>query len=218
MNKKMKRNVCAATALLAAFAVWTVLLRLVDVKPIGPEGATVGFATLNRCVHGLTGVHMPLYTVTDWLSLLPFACMLGFAILGLVQWIRRKSLLRVDHDVLLLGGFYLAVAAVYLFFETVVINYRPILIEGVLEASYPSSTTVLVLCVMPTAIMQFRRRIRHPRLCRWVCLLSGTFTVFMTVGRLLSGVHWITDIIGGILISCGLVLLYDAAVRCCAKQ
>ena len=208
----------AAGCFLAAFVLWTVLVRLADVRPIGPMGSCVGLASFNQWVHDLTGVSMTLYTVTDWLSLLPFACMLGFAILGLVQWIRRKSLLRVDHDVLLLGGFYLAVAAVYLFFETVVINCRPILIEGVLEASYPSSTTVLVLCVMPTAIMQFRRRIRHPMLRRWVCLLSGTFTVFMTVGRLLSGVHWMTDIIGGILISCGLVLLYDAAVRCCSEQ
>ncbi len=208
----------AAGCFLATFVLWTVLVRTVDVHPIGPTGSSVGLASINRWVHQQTGVSITLYTVTDLLSLIPFACILGFAVLGLMQWIQRKSLLRVDTDILLLGGFYLAVAAVYLFFESIVINYRPILIDGVLEASYPSSTTVLVLCVMPTAMMQFRRRIRSSMLRRFVCMLSGAFLAFMTVGRLISGVHWITDIIGGILVSCGLVLLYDAAVQCGSKR
>lgn len=212
MNKKMKRNVCAATALLAAFAVWTVLLRLVDVKPIGPEGATVGFATLNRCVHGLTGVHMPLYTVTDWLGLVPIGIAFGFAVLGLVQWIKRKSLLLVDHSILALGVFYVVVIAVYLFFEAVVVNYRPILIDGCLEVSYPSSTTLLVACVMPTAMLQLKERIKNVWVRRVVLLAVGAFIVFMVVARLISGVHWVTDIIGGSLLSAGLVAMYHAIV------
>ena len=161
---------------------------------------------------------MTLYTVTDWLSLLPFACMLGFAILGLVQWIRRKSLLRVDHDVLLLGGFYLAVAAVYLFFETVVINCRPILIEGVLEASYPSSTTLLMLTVMPAAIIQIRLRVRSLPIRKTLISATGIFTVLMVLGRTISGVHWATDIIGGILLSASLTEAYTFSVSSLIKR
>ena len=132
--------------MLATFALWTVLVCIVDVQAIGPRGSEVGFATLNDWVHGLTGVNMTLYTVTDWLGLVPIAVAFGFGIFGLVQWIRRKSLRAVDRSILALGGFYVAVMAVYLLFETVVINYRPVLIDGYLEASYPSSTTMLVLC------------------------------------------------------------------------
>lgn len=213
MRSKQTKKLYIAGGLLAAFVLWTVLVRLIDVRQIGPYGSSVGFSSLNGFVHSLTGVSMILYTITDWLGLIPLCIVLGFAMLGLYQWIRRKDIRKVDHSILILGGFYLVVAAVYLFFEIIVINARPILINGILEASYPSSTTMLALCVMPTAILQFRQRIRSPKLRRYVCGTAGAFTVFMTVGRLLSGVHWFSDIIGGILVSCGLVLLYDAIVQ-----
>jgi undecaprenyl-diphosphatase len=172
----------------------------------------VGFATWNRFVHDLTGVHMPLYTVTDWLGLVPFVFVLGFAVLGLVQWIKRKSILKVDGSILALGGFYVAVMAAYVFFEIFVVNYRPVLIEGVLEASYPSSTTMLVMCVMPTAGMQFHRRIKNRALRHVVSFTLIAFAAFMVIGRLISGVHWFTDIIGGTLLSTGLVMLYHAVM------
>ena len=207
MKKKM---LCIGVALLAAFALWTVLVSIVDVRPIGPEGSSVGFATLNRFVHGLTGVNWGLYTITDWLGLVPIAVALGFAVLGLVQLIKRKSLLKVDHSILALGVFYIAVMAAYVFFETVVINDRPVLINGYLKASYPSSTTVLALCVMPTAAMQFKVRIPNTALRRCAVIAIVAFTAFTVIGRLLSGVHWVTDIIGGALLSAGLVTLYGA--------
>lgn len=206
--KKYQKNVCAAVCWLAAFVLCTVLVDLVDVKSIGPRGSTVGFATLNRWVHDLTGVHMPLYVVTDWLGLVPFGVALVFAVVGLIQWIKRKSLLRVDRSILALGGFYAVVIAAYLFFETVVVNYRPVLIDGFLEASYPSSTTMLVTCVMPTVIMQCKERIKNKTLGRCVTLMIVGFTIFTVVGRLISGVHWLTDIVGGLLLSVGLVKLY----------
>ena len=205
MKKKM---LCIGVALLAAFALWTVLVSVVDVRPIGPEGSSVGFATLNRFVHGLTGVNWFLYTITDWLGLVPIAVALGFAVLGLVQLIKRKSLLKVDHSILALGVFYIVVMAAYVFFEMVVINYRPTLINGYLEASYPSSTTMLVTCVMPTAMMQFRARIKNKAFSRCVMVAISAFIAFMAIGRLMSGVHWITDIIGGVLVSAGLVITY----------
>ena len=207
-----KRKFLAALASLAAFVLWTVAVSLVDVRAIGPRGSTVGFATLNGVVHGVTGVHMQLYTLTDWLGLVPVAFGLGFAVPGLVQWIKRKSVLKVDGSILILGGFYIVTLAAYLFFESYAVNYRPVLIQGYLEASYPSSTTLLVLCVMPTAGMQLRQRIRRPVLRNCLCAAIAVFTVFMVVGRLLSGVHWLTDIIGGILLSAGLVMMYDSLV------
>ena len=208
--KKAKTTCITAVGCFAAFLLWTVLVCTVDIRPIAPDGSTVGLASFNAYVHRLTGVSITLYTVTDWLGLVPIFCAMGFAVFGLVQWMRRKSLLRVDADILILGGFYLAVIACYLFFESVVINVRPILINGIAETSYPSSTTLLVLCVMPTAMMQLHTRIRHTVSRRILLTVIGAFTVFMTVGRLLSGVHWITDIIGGILLSASLVLFYHA--------
>ena len=213
MKKRDLKVLIAGCGLLLAFALWTVLVKLVDVGAIGPEGSAVGFATVNGFVHQLIGVNWTLYTITDWLGLVPFVVAFGFAILGLVQWIRRKNILAVDCSILVLGGFYIVVVAFYLFFEVVSINYRPVLVEGVLETSYPSSTTMLVMCVMPTAIMQLRSRINFAWMRRVTALAIAMFTVFMVVGRLVSGVHWFSDIIGGAILSAGLVTLYSAFVN-----
>ena len=210
MEKKRKRLFWTGGGFLAAFLLWTALVRFVDVAAIGPKGSAVGFATLNGAVHRLTGVNMSLYTITDRLGLVPIGVALCFAFLGLSQWCKRKSLLRVDQSILTLGGAYLATAAVFVLFEVVVINYRPTLIEGHPEASYPSSTTMLVMCVMPTAMMQLRDRIRSKALRRLVTLAIAAFVAFMVIGRLVSGVHWITDIIGGGLISAAIVSTYGA--------
>lgn len=207
---KKKKLFFVGTGLLAAFVLWTVLIYFVDVQTIGPRGSSVGFATLNGYVHELVGVNMSLYTITDWLGLVPIGTAMGFAILGLVQWIKRKSILKVDQSILLLGGFYIVVMAVYFFFESVVINYRPTLIDGFLEASYPSSTTMLVMCVMTTAIMQLHARIKNRVLDRCVMLVITAFIAFMVIGRLLSGVHWASDIIGSVILSAGLVTTYYA--------
>ncbi len=217
MKKLGKKYLLAAGIFLAAFVGWTALVCLIDVRPIGPRGSSVGLSSLNGWFHALTGVHLWLYALTDWLGLVPIAVALGFAVLGLVQWIKRKSILKVDADLFVLGGFYIAVMAAYLFFELVVINHRPIEIEGFLEASYPSSTTLLTACVMSTAMMQANARIRARGLRRVVMGVMCGFGCFMVIGRLLSGVHWVTDIIGGLLLSGALVTLYAAAADFCKK-
>ena len=212
MKKVNQKNFCFAICMLIAFVMWTIAVRFIDVQAIGPQESSVGFATINRFVHNLTGVHMSLYTITDWLSLVPLVFVMGFSTLGLIQWIKRKHLLKVDYNILILGGFYIATMAVYVLFEMLVVNYRPILINGYLEASYPSSTTMLIMCVMPTAIMQFNSRIKNEVFKRWVATAITIFIIFMVIGRLISGVHWFTDIVGGALLSAGLVLMYRAII------
>ena len=213
MKRTEKRDLAASLLLLGAFALWTLLIRRVDVQPAGPEGTAVGFAAFNVWFHRLTGVHMTLYEITDWLGLAPVLICLCFGALGLYQLIRRKSLLRVDPDLTLLGLYYILVIFCYLLFEMVPINFRPILINGILEASYPSSTTLLVLSVMPTLHLQTARRCRRPVVRRASAAFSILFSGFMVFGRLLSGVHWATDIAGSVLLSAGLFLLYRSAVR-----
>ena len=209
---KAKRTLWVGVGLLAAFVLWTLLIVSVDVQHVGQNATAVGFATFNTWFHRLTGVHLWLYTVTDWLGLVPIAVCMGFGALGLIQWIRRRSLFRVDLDVILLGVYYILVIFGYLIFEMVPINYRPIPIDGHMEASYPSSTTLLVLSVMPTLMLQIKRRCRSKALRITVYALSVSFSAFMVIGRLTAGVHWATDIIGSAWLSFGLFALYHAAV------
>jgi len=212
MKKKNKKLFWIGSGFLTAFVVWTLMVLFVDVAAIGPQKSRVGFSHFNELVHTLTGVNRMLYTITDWLGLIPIAVASGFAGLGLAQWIKRKSIFKVDRDILTLGGIYLIVMGVYLLFEMVVINYRPVLIEGILEASYPSSTTMLAACVIPTAMIQLKKRIKSNTLRCMAYIAMTAFTAFMVVGRLFSGVHWITDIIGGALFSIGMVILYHAVL------
>ena len=209
---KEKDELYKGLGLLAAFGLWTLLIQTVDVRAVGPEETKIGLAAFNLWVHALTGVHMALYTITDWLGLVPVFICCCFGVLGLVQLIRRRSLRRVDPDLLLLGAYYLVVIAGYLIFEMIPINYRPVLIDGKLEASYPSSTTLLVLSVMPTLCFQADKRFKGPARRKVTEIAAVGFSAFMVIGRLVSGVHWATDIIASVLLSAGLFLLYRAAV------
>lgn len=211
--KRIRKSLFTSMCLLTLFILWTAAISFIDVRAIGPEGSSVGFSGINGYFHKLTGVHWELYSITDWLGLVPIFVCMGFGILGFVQLIKRKSINKVDRDILVLGGFYMVTIVTYLFFESVVINYRPVLIDGVLEASYPSSTTMLVMCVMPTAILQLNRRIKNNAVRYTVIVAIILFITFMVIGRLISGVHWLTDIIGGALLSAGLVITYYSVCR-----
>ena len=217
-RQKNRRILISGFVCVALFVLWTLMVKFIDVKPIGPNESKVGFATLNRFVHEVTGVHMALYNITDWLSIIPICFIFGFAVIGLVQLIKRKSVKQVDSDILILGGFYIVVMAVFVFFEYCVVNYRPVLINGVLEASYPSSTTLLVMCVMPTAMIMISRRTKNQLLKSVVLFLLFLFTIFMVAGRLVSGVHWMSDIVGGAVLSAGLVMIFYSLIEMCSDK
>ena len=212
MKRKGFKSLLFGALYLIVFVVWTLLIQIVDVQPVGQNGTDIGFATINCYFHKLTGVHMVIYTITDWLGLVPIFICLIFAGIGLVQLIQRKNLFKVDSDILVLGIYYIIVIFGYLIFEMIPINYRPVLIDGFMEASYPSSTTLLVLSVMPTLWFQAKRRMKSEILHKCVCVFSALFSIFMFIGRTVAGVHWLTDIMGSILLSTGLFLLYRAIV------
>ena len=218
MKKNGINTLITGVLMLILFAVWTVLIQTVDVQAVGQNGTDIGFASLNTSFHKMTGVHMWVYTVTDWLGLVPIFICIIFGAVGLVQLIKRRSLLKVDKDIILLGIYYILVIFGYLIFEMIPINYRPILIEGRMEASYPSSTTLLVMSVMPTLAFQMQRRVRNTKVRYGLYAFTVLFTAFMVVGRSVAGVHWLTDIAGSVLLSSGLYLIYQGAVQLTDKK
>ena len=212
MKKNIKTTLISAIIFLILFILWTILIVTVDVKQIGVNGTNIGFATLNTWFHNLTGVNMTLYTITDWLGLVPVFICLAFGVVGLIQLIKRRSLLKVDFDIIALGVYYVIVILGYLLFEMIPINYRPILINGFMQISYPSSTTLLVLSVMPTLTFQIKARLKNNKIKIVLNLVTVAFSLFMVIARLVSGVHWITDIIGSCFLSAGLFYIYKSVV------
>lgn len=211
-KKRGKSFLIFGVGLLIIFVVFTILIQAVDVKPLGVNGTNIGFSTFNTWFHSLTGVNWALYNITDWLGLVPVFICMAFGGVGFFQLIKRKSLLKVDSDIIILGIHYVIVISGYLIFEMIPINYRPILINGFMEASYPSSTTLLVLGVMPTVIFQINRRVKNVKIKNIISAITIIFSVFMVVGRLISGVHWVTDIVGSVLLSMGLFYIYKGTV------
>lgn len=196
--------------LLVFFAVFVWAVQNVNVAPIGPDGSEVGFAGINGKVRDLIGVNQSWYEITELLGYGVLLVAAGFGLLALFQAIKRKSL-KIDGDLWGLLLFYVVVGGIYLFFEKYVVNYRPIITEDGLEASFPSSHTLLSLCIMGSASLQFSRRIKKFRTP--VLIISLLVMVIIVVGRLLSGVHWFTDILGSVLLSAGLVTIYAAVQR-----
>ena len=211
MEAKSKKLFGITAGLFLFFTVFTLMVLLVDVQPIGPEESKVGLATINQSVFECFGVNFLCYEITEWLGMIAVLFALGFAVLGLVQLVKRKNLWEVDYEIILLGMFYILVAVIYLFFEIAIVNYRPVMMDNSLEASYPSSTTMLAMCVLPTAMMQFKRLIKNHKFRNTVNIICGLFTAFMVIGRLVCGVHWFTDILGGLIFSIAVILLYCSA-------
>lgn len=218
MIKEGKRHLYVGILLILLFAAWTMMIQFIDVNTIGETKTEVGFSHLNNRFFEITGVHLGLYSVTDWLGLVPIAVCFLFAAVGFIQLIKRKSLFKVDLDIILLGLYYITVILCYLGFEMYPINYRPILINGMKEASYPSSTTLLVISVMPTLAFEAERRLYKAKTKKRIRVAATVFTLFMIVGRAVSGVHWITDIVGAVLLGIGLFFLYKAVVLLCCKE
>lgn len=218
MKREGKKLLCLGMGCIITFTIWTWLIQKVDVQSVGQNGTDIGFATFNCWFHKLTGAHMKIYTLTDWLGLVPIFVCLIFGMLGLIQLIKRRSLLKVDSDIIFLGIYYVIVIFGYLIFEMIPINYRPILIEGIMEASYPSSTTLLVLSVMPTLVFQTNRRLENMTVKKIIFIITTAFSVFMVMGRLISGVHWFTDIVGSVMLSAGLFYMYKATVLLIQKE
>lgn len=209
LMKKSKQYGIVTGILFILFALFTLVVKMIDVQAIGPMNAKVGLATLNQAAASFFGVHEIWYTITDYLGYLAIAAAFAFALWGLVQFIRRKSLWKVDSAILSLAGLYILVVAFYVFFEIVIVNYRPVLMEGVLEASYPSSHTMLVVAIMASAPIALKRLIGQHKAAVGIAQITAAIVIVVTVvGRMLSGVHWLTDIIGGVLLSAAIVMLY----------
>lgn len=210
MKNKTKYLMAGIFGILAV--VWIALVRCADVAAIGPAGTSVGLSRMNQAVHELTGVHMLWYTITDWLGIVAILAVAAMALLGLVQLIKRRSLLKVDREILTLGGLYVVIFLLYVFFEKVIVNYRPIIMPGCTapEASFPSSHTMLTCVVLGGILMLLDKYVANKGLCAAIKALCWVIIAVTVVGRLISGVHWLSDIVGGLLISAALLSLYAA--------
>lgn len=210
--KKDTKNFLISTILIITAIIFTILVKTVDVKLVGINETEIGFATINKYFFENIGVNMLWYHITEYLGLIPVFIAISYALLGLVQLAKRKSLFKVDREIIILGLFYAIVISLYIFFEKWIVNYRPILIDGLLEASYPSSHTLMSICLCGSSII-VNKKLFNSKITKYINILLSIIITVTTIGRLISGVHWFTDIIGGIIISSALLMTLHSVIN-----
>ena len=221
MEKKLKATITVLITLL--FGAYIAMLKIVDVRPIGPAGTAVGMATVNGWVQnmltkltGLLPVTPEMWDKLSDLSLLAaFAVAASFGLVGLIQLIRRRSLLKVSREIIGLAIAYVMAGIVYIVFEIFVVNYRPVLEAGQTfpEASFPSSHTVLAFVILATAIIAWGHLLENHSAIERLLQTAAVLLLIFAVGvRTLSGVHWLTDIVGGVLAGCAITSLYSTLI------
>lgn len=205
MNK-IKRNFFISTILIVFAIIFTILVKIIDVNKVGVNETDIGFSTINKFIFETIGVNMIWYDITNYLGIISI-CIVGvYALIGLIEFIKRKSIYKVDKEIIILGFFYIILIFIYFLFEKIIINYRPILINNLLEASYPSSHTLMTIFVCGSSVIVNKQILKNKSKLINLCLLI--IAIITVIGRLLSGVHWFTDIVGGILISSSLLMTF----------
>ena len=215
---KVRKEFIISVLFLLIFCFYTFLVKTVDVDTIGPNSSEVGLATINEFFKDLIGKNETWYKITKYITVIPIFMVFIYAVLGFKQLIQRKSLFKVDKELFGLGIFYVVVIGLYVFFEVFIVNYRPVLMEGELEASYPSSHTLLALCLCGSSILLNRMKYNKYPISKIVNPILWIVMVVLVVGRLLSGVHWFSDILGGIIISTALIMFYYTYLKSLEKN
>lgn len=204
-----KQWITIGLLLLIVSVVFTIILTKVDVKAIGPENSAVGLSSINSKLS--FDYNEKVYKVSKYLGYVALVIPGVYALIGLIQLIKGKSLSKVDKRLFVLAVFYCVVLATYVLFEKVIINYRPVILDEGLEASYPSSHTLMSLCFTVSAILINKAMFKDKTKLINLGLLVLGFAIVL--GRYISGVHWFTDIVGSVLISITLLSFFKAFVK-----
>ena len=184
------------------------MVKYIGVAPVGPENSKVGFATLNKAISDNLPYNDLMYNLSEVLGYVAILTVGIFGLFGIMQLFIKKGFTKVDKDLYILCGLYACALLTYIVFEKVIINYRPVILEGELEASYPSSHTMLAVTFMMAAIQQFSMRLKKEKSRQMVLIACALVGIGVIITRIISGVHWITDIIGSILVSLAWFMLY----------
>ena len=197
------------------FIVLIILVKTVNVDDIGPNGTKIGLSGINDGFHRLTGEITILYKITEVFGILALLVAGCFACLGLYQLIKRKSLKKVDGEIYALAVLYLITIGLYALFEKVIVNYRPVIMSGETEpeASFPSSHTMLICVIMGSTCMVLEKYIADEKIRKILAICCKAVLVATVLGRLFCGVHWFTDIFGGVLISVCLLSLFSTFIE-----
>ena len=218
MCKKNKILVILSTILIALFVGLTLLVKFVAVSASGPNGSIIGRAGFNLSIFNTLGQSETWDKVSDICLIFAIVLVGIIAIIGIIQLIKRKSIKKVDKEIICFGIMLIMIAVAYILFELITINYRPVLVDGELEASYPSTHTLIVLCITLSAMLISKNYISNKALYIMFNIFCIVLTIVCIIARLLSGMHWATDIIAGVILSSLIVIIFKTLTCYTSKR
>lgn len=143
---------------------------------------------------------------TDIILIANIASLAVFAIFGLCQWIKRKSIKKVDKELIFMLVPLILMAIVYFVFDKFLIwNTRP---DGSGEPSFPSTHVMVVATIFLLIALVLPRYIKSKAACALLDLMMLIFIVLTCVGRVLANKHWTSDVIGALIFSVIFALIY----------
>lgn len=208
MKKNNLKNIIITSSLFLLFIIFTILTKIINVENVGPENSEIGFAKINTSIYQSITPNEIWDKLADIIMIVAIGIVIAFMIIGFIQLIKRKNLFKVDKEILFLGVIYILIICCYIAFELFVINYRPTLINGELEASFPSTHTLIVSAIMATGVIFTHRKINNKLIKILIDAIACICIIVVSISRILSGMHWITDVIAALLLTTSITMLY----------
>ena len=149
--------------------------------------------------------------ISDIILISSLMVLVVFAVLGLYQWIKRKSLAKVDKPLLwMILPLVLMAITYYIFDHFLIWNTRP---NGSGEPSFPSTHVMVVATIFFCIAIILPRYVRSKAMCIVIDLLMLLLLVSVCVGRVAANMHWISDVIGGIIFAIIFSTIYYLTTR-----
>ena len=149
--------------------------------------------------------------ITDIILIASLAILAVFAILGLYQWISRKSLKKVDKPLLWMSLPLALMAATYFIFDKILIwNTRP---NGSGEPSFPSTHTMVVATIFFCVAIILPQYVKSKIARVIIDLLMLALLALVCVGRVAANMHWTSDVIGGLVFAIIFAVIYYLIIR-----
>ena len=149
--------------------------------------------------------------ITDIILVASIAVLGVFAVLGLYQWIKRKSLKKVDKPLLVMLVPLAFMAATYIIFDKfLILNTRP---NGSGEPSFPSTHTMVVATIFLLTAIILPNYIKSKTTRVIMDIVMLLFIALVSVGRVLANMHWVSDVVGGLIFAAIFAAIYYLILR-----
>ena len=96
------KNIIISVSLFIISIIYTVMVKYVDVKQIGPNNSSVGFSGINKWFSNLIGSNMTIYKISELLGYIIMLLVLIYGFIGLYQFVKRKKITKVDKEIIIL--------------------------------------------------------------------------------------------------------------------